>query len=137
MPRKPAPARSRPTADVETLLAELDHPLATEISQLRAMIRGADPRIAEGIKWNAPSFHTTEHFATFHLRARDAIQVVLHLGAKPRPDASIRGVIADPAALLEWRGADRAIVTFCSQADVESKRDAFVALVRQWIEFVE
>ena len=107
-----------------------------EILALRALILGADPRIAESVKWNAPSFHTSEHFATFHLRARSGVQVVLHLGAKPRPDAGVRAAIADEGALLQWRGPDRATATFRDQQDVTARGDAFVRIIRRWISFV-
>jgi hypothetical protein len=48
----------------------------------RQIILDADASIAEGIKWNAPSFYTSEYFATIQLRAKDGVQVILHLGAK-------------------------------------------------------
>ena len=121
---------------VERFLDRLEHPRLPEIRALRAIVLGVDPRIGEEVKWNAPSFRTSQHFATFHLRAGDAVQVVLHLGTKPRPNAAVREAIADPAALLECRAADRATVRFRDLADVEAKRDAFVDLVRQWITFL-
>ena len=122
--------------DVERFIASLGHPFEREILALRAVILAADSGIAESIKWNAPSFSTSEHFATFHLRGRDGVQVVLHLGVNPRPDAKVRASIVDDAALLQWRGPDRATVSFRDLHDVESKRDAFAGLVRQWITFV-
>ena len=121
---------------VAALLAGLAHPREPEVLALRAIILGADPRIGESVKWNAPSYHTTEHFATFHLRSKAGVQVVLHLGAKPRPGARVRDAVADPAGLLEWRGADRAIATFSDLADIEAKRATFTAVIRQWIEHV-
>lgn len=132
---------SRPTGEasagtVDALLAALEHPMKEEIARVRAVILGADPRITESVKWNAPSFATTEHFATFHLRAKEGVQVVLHLGARPRPSARVRDEIADPAGLLEWRAVDRATVTFRDRIDVEAKKAAFAALIRDWIEFV-
>ena len=75
-PRNPSP--SLMTSDVESFIASLEHPFKREILALRAVILAADDGIAESIKWNAPSFSTSEHFATFHLRARDGVQVVLH-----------------------------------------------------------
>lgn len=33
----------------------LDHPRKPEIAALRALIRGLDPALNEGVKWNAPS----------------------------------------------------------------------------------
>ena len=64
--------------DVEIFLAALDHPLKPEILALRQIILAADPSITEGIKWNVPSFRTSEYFATMHLRAKDGIHVILH-----------------------------------------------------------
>jgi hypothetical protein len=119
---------------VETFLAALDHPFDREILALREIILGADPRIAEGIKWNAPSFRTSEWFATFHLRAKDGVQLILHLGAKKRAAAV---AIPDPESLLQWLGADRASVKFRDLDDVEAKRAAFSAVIRQWIEHVQ
>jgi hypothetical protein len=120
--------------DVETFLAALEHPSKPVILAVRRIILGADPTIADGIKWNAPSFRTSEYFATFHLRAKDGVQVILHRGAKKRDDAA--GGIADPEALLEWLGSDRASVKFRDLKDVEAKRSALTDVIRQWIKFV-
>ena len=141
MPRtnRPAPrANATPSmsTDVAALLAGLEHPREPEILALRALILGAHPSIREGIKWNAPSYHTTEHFATFHLRGKTGVQIVLHLGAKARPDTRVRDAVNDPGGLLEWRSHDRALVSFRDLADIEEKRAAFTAILRQWLEHV-
>ena len=121
---------------VAALLAALDHPFKQEILALRKIILGADPSIAEAIKWNAPSFHTTEHFATFQLRSKDGAQLILHLGAKPR-DTAITGIaIDDPDSLLVWLAKDRALATFRDMNEVDSRRNAFGAIIRQWIRYV-
>lgn len=120
--------------DVEALLAALDHPYKPEILALRQVILGADPGIAEGVKWNAPSFRTAEHFATFHLRAKEGVQIILHLGVKKRESPDF--VIADPESLLEWLAEDRASVKFRDAQEIESKRAAFADLIRQWIQQV-
>lgn len=122
--------------EVDALLATLDHPQLDAIEALRRIILQADPRIGEAVKWNAPSFHTTEHFATFHLRAKTGLQLVLHLGAKARPDATVRATVADPHRLLQWKSADRATIALRDLAEVEAKCDALTHIVRQWIEEV-
>jgi hypothetical protein len=128
-----APARPAATPDdVDAFLASLEHPRKAEILALRRIILGADPRIVEGIKWNAPSFRTSEWFATFHLRAKAGVQLILHLGAK-KSDASPRQSIADPAALLEWLADDRGTVKFRDLDDIDAKRSAFAELIREWI----
>ncbi|HYR09262.1 MAG TPA: DUF1801 domain-containing protein [Longimicrobium sp.] len=130
--RKPG-AGGASTEEVEAFLDALDHPRKPEILALRRIILGADPAIAEGIKWNAPSFRTSEWFATFHLRAKAGVQVILHFGAKVRDKSVARAAIADPDALLAWLGEDRASATFRDLPDVEAKQSAFAAVIREWI----
>ncbi len=135
-PTKPAP---RPRVEEETvdgLLATLVHPRKAEIVALRAAILGAHASIAEGVKWNAPSFRTSEWFATIHMRSKVAAQVILHLGAKKTAESTTGFAIEDPRKLLQWLGKDRATITFESLADLEEKRAAFQRLLRDWITHV-
>jgi hypothetical protein len=129
-------ASSDPRTDpaVAAFLRELDHPMAAEVAQLRADILAASPSIHEGIKWNAPSFRTGDWFATFQLRGKPGVRIVLHLGARKRTGP--RPVIADPAGLLTWLGDDRAIVSFADAAEVAAQRAALTAIVRAWIAHV-
>lgn len=46
------------------------------------------------------------------------------------------GAIDDPAGLLEWLGDDRATVKFRDAADIAAKREAFAALLREWLRHV-
>ena len=121
-----------PTDDVDAFLARLDHPLKAEIEALRTIIRGVDPRIGEAVKWNAPSFHLGEHFATFKLHPATRIQIVLHTGAKVRPNAPAM-TIADPTGLLKWAAADRCVVTLADMQAVQAHRADVEAILRQWI----
>jgi hypothetical protein len=122
--------------DVAAFMLELDHPRAAEAEAVRQIILGADPRIKEAIKWNAPSFYTLDHFATFNLRAPDQLLVIFHTGAKPRAAAEAAVKIDDPAGLLEWLAKDRAAARFYTMKDVTTRRAALTALVRQWVEGV-
>ena len=90
MPTKP---------DVTTFIAQVDHPLKAEIAALRALILGADRRIQESIKWNAPSFAIGEHFATFKLHPRETLQIIFHTGAKKRTPSLTMSIVdsAGPA----------------------------------------
>lgn len=128
------PARSATGADeVDAFIAALEHPHKDAVIALRGIILAADPRIGEGIKWNAPSFRTTGDFATMHLRQKQGIGLILHFGAK-KPAIGAAGVdIADPHGLLEWLAKDRAIVVLRDRADVAAKSEALTALVHAWI----
>jgi hypothetical protein len=133
---KPTKRSASAPESVETFLASLDHPLKPEILALRQVILGADPRIAESIKWNAPSFYITEHFATMQLRAKDSVQVILHLGVKPRDTAQTGIAIDDPQALLKWLAKDRASASFRDLREIEAKRAALAQIIRQCVEYV-
>lgn len=124
--------KRKPPSDVVAFLGALQHPLMPEIIALRKIILGVDPRIGEEIKWNAPSFRTTEHFATMHLRAKGQLQLILHFSAKKR-EAAASG-IPDPDALLAWLGPDRASVKFTGMDELRAKRQALEQVIRHWIE---
>lgn len=136
-PKKPIHATKADTTEaVEAFLATLEHPRLDEIRALRGIVLGADPSIAEGIKWNAPSFRTGEYFATFHLRQKTGLAMILHLGAKTRDARLGAGAIEDPDGLLQWLGPDRAMVGFADAAAIQTRAKAFQALLRRWIAFV-
>lgn len=139
---KKAPAKTaakkvaaKKVPDVLTFLAALEHPHKAEIVLLREIILAADASVVDEIKWNAPSFRTSEFFATTNLRAKTGTSVILHFGAKKR-DIAPRSAIADPGRLLQWLADDRAMVSFASVADLESRRAEFSALIRSWIRFL-
>lgn len=119
--------------DVSRFIAQLEHPRKAEIEAIRAIILGADPRIQESIKWNAPSFSIAEHFATLKLRPTETVQIVFHTGAKRKPDSTAI-VIGDPSGLLKWAAPDRCVATFADMQDIEARRSWLVTIVKQWIE---
>jgi hypothetical protein len=117
---------------VDELMATLEHPQKAAIELLRTAITEADPSIVEGVKWNAPSFRVRDWFATINLRPTTVVRVVLHTGAKAvpgHPDVTVD----DPEGLLRWLGKDRAMLSFHDVAEVEAKRSACTAVVRQWV----
>lgn len=120
-------------AAVIAFLGDLEHPAKKGIKAVRQIILDASPEIREGIKWNAPSFRTTDWFATVNLRAKDQVQLVFHTGAKVKDTAATGLKIADPAGLLEWLAKDRCLVTLETEKDIQKKRAALQAITREWI----
>jgi hypothetical protein len=129
--RKTKAGVRRKTTDVECYMRELEHPCKREMQALRKIILGADPRITEEIKWNAPSFALGEHFLTFNGWAKDYVQLIFHHG--PKKATSKGKPIDDPDGLLEWLATDRASIRFDGMKEVNSKKAGFQAIVRQWI----
>lgn len=116
-------------------MAAMSHPLAAEIAAVRAIILGASKDIGEAIKWNAPSFRTTEFFATIHLRSTKEVQIVFHLGAKKRAEIPEIKVFAPPE-MLRWLAKDRCLVAMGKDAEVEARSKVLEKLVQAWITYV-
>lgn len=135
--KKPKPAVRNTAADttraVDDLMRALEHPLKKEIEAIRASVLAADPAIEEGVKWNAPSFRTTEYFATVNLREKKGIGIILHLGAKARDLPPGGLAVEDPERLLKWLARDRAMAVFEGMEDFRARQAAFERIVRQWI----
>jgi hypothetical protein len=103
---------------------------------LRSAILNSDPSITESVKWNSPSFKTTEYFATTNLRAKTGVGLVLHFGAKVRSVAVSGDAIDDPGGLLTWVAKDRATLVFGDAKEVKAAKPALQAILRQWIRHV-
>jgi hypothetical protein len=117
---------------VAAFLEALDHPLKKQIVVARKIILGVDPAIVEGVKWNAPSFRTTDYFATMHLRATDQLQMVFHRGAKARAAKAM--AIPDPGGLMKWLAPDRCLVSLGKGRVFTANRPALAAIVRAWVD---
>lgn len=131
---KPKPLTSADTtAAVDTFIAGLDHPHKAEIQALRELVLASGSDVAEGIKWNAPSYRTHEYFATTNLRVKGGVGVILHLGAKVR-DTQVQ--IDDPEKLLTWHGSNRASFEICSMDELRLKTPPLQAILAQWLPHV-
>jgi hypothetical protein len=135
-----APA-SAPHADgsVDAFMRTMDHPMKAEIKAARQLILAADPSISEGIKWNGPSFMSTDYFATLNNpnnpRTKDHVALLMHTGVKAK-GLDMKSTIADPEGLLKWIAKDRAMITFENAAEIKKKGKALQAIVKQWIKML-
>ena len=135
-PQSQADAKGRLDPAASALMHKGEHPLAPEIETVRKLILGVHPSIQEAVKWNSPSFRTTDFFATVNLRSKDRVQLVFHTGAKVKGTAKTGLAIADPAGLCEWLAKDRCLVTLGVGKELAQRGRAFAALVREWIKWV-
>jgi hypothetical protein len=124
-----------PSADVDAFMRNLEHPLKDVLEAVRRLILGADKKIVEGIKWNAPSFRVSEYFATTNI-SPSSIRVVLHLGAKVRNNGPHEMQIDDSAGILKWLAKDRCVATFSDLGSVKKRQAAFQSVIRQWITYL-
>lgn len=121
-----------PGNEVDAFLETLEHPLRDDVVRVRQLVLSALPDIGEAIKWNAPSFRTTEFFATFHLRSKDEVQLIFHTGARKKAKQKKVALSPRAEALVTWLDPDRALVTL-SPSRLAAQRLAFTTLVREWV----
>lgn len=118
---------------VDEFMRKLEHPMKREIEAVRAIVKDADGRITERIKWNAPSFcYAGDDRVTFKLYPPERIQLVFHRGAKVKDGEPFS--FTDDSGLLAWVASGRGLVTFENMEDVEAKAPALRELVRRWVQ---
>lgn len=104
-------------------------PCKAEIEAVRAIIMNADAKLAERIKWNAPSFYYLKDMAAFHLRSRSFVHLIFLF-----PDGMD---IDDSIGILEGRHVGRREIKFHGMADIEAKKPVFEKLVKDWVAYME
>ncbi|WP_052759748.1 DUF1801 domain-containing protein [Paenibacillus sp. DMB20] len=120
---------------VQDYMSRLEHPLKKEIEEVRTIIRNADGRLTEHIKWNAPSYCIDgEDRITFNLQGKGFFRLIFHRGAKVKESADKEPLFEDSTGLLEWVAGDRGIVKLKDMEDVNAKRDKLTQLITKWIE---
>ena len=123
-------SRAKKPSDAEQVAAYmtgLDHPLKAGIEAVRSVIKGADSRLNERIKWNAPSYYYKVDLRTFQIRPVDRIHLVFHHAA----------VVRIQSDLLEGDYKDRRMVYFRDIADLETKREEFVRVIKAYADLME
>ena len=119
---------------VDDFMERLEHPLKPAVSALRRVVLGADARLTEQVKWNAPSFCLDgDDRLTMKLHPPKNVQLVFHRGTKKQAPPADR-LIADERGLLKWAANDRAVATFASLEDVEARAADLAALIKRWLE---
>lgn len=116
-------------------LQKLEHPLKTEIEEVRKIILGTSDQISEHIKWNAPSYciHNQDRI-TFNLHGKEGFRLIFHCGSKVTEYADKGPLFEDDTKLLEWITGDRAVIKFTSASDVEDKRHNLIKIVTKWLD---
>ena len=113
----------------DSLMQASEHPLKQEIEELRIIIKNASSKIAERIKWNAPSYYYIKDMAAFNLHQEKFIQIIFifYNGT----------MINDSGDLLEGKWKDRREARFYSMEDIKNKKTKLEKVVREWIDLIE
>lgn len=119
---------------VDAFLDKLEHPLKDGILALRKTILGANSKITENIKWNAPSFcYEGDDRITFRIppHGKAEVQLIFHRGAKSKDSSDFKFV--DPSGLVKWAASDRGVVTFQKMTDISAQTPKLVTLIQAWL----
>ena len=103
------------------------YPLKEEIEILREVIKKADKKISERIKWNAPSYYYKEDIVTFGPDRKGRILLVFH-----HPS-----VVKIKSDLLEGDYKDRRLVYFNDAKDVQSKKKELAGIVKEIVQVID
>ena len=96
---------------------------ASSCSPSGEAILDADERVAETIKWKAPTFVYRGNIASFYPKTKTHASLMFHRGAE----------LDDPDGLLEGEGDVSRVARFVDADDLAAKADALQRLIRQWI----
>ena len=93
-------------------MKKLKHPLKSEMEAVREIIKNANSKISERIKWNAPSYYYKEDLVTFNGWARNEVHLVFH-----HPS-----VVKIKSPLLEGDYPTRRMAYFREMKDIKSNK---------------
>lgn len=112
-----------PIRAVDDYMSNLNYPLKAEVEALRTIIKNADSRLTERIKWNAPSYFIQDDLLTFNLHLTKQIRLVLHHPA----------IVKIQSGLLEGNYADRRLMYFSSMEEIEEKKTELERILKEYI----
>ena len=119
------------SADVDTLLEATAHPYIAVIDAIREELL-AVPGVLESIKWKAPNYALADDFATMNLRRPQAVQLILHTGAKPKPEHPEID-LGELPAFARRADRNRVVLTFVSATLSEDDRLTLRRMISGWI----
>ena len=126
-PAKSKPAKQSNSEEVTEFMSKLDYPLKAEVEALRIIIKSADSRLAERIKWNAPSYFSQADLLTFNLHVAKQIRLVFHHAA----------IVKIQSELLEGNYADRRLMYFSSMEEIISKKVELERILKAYINLAD
>ena len=112
---------------VKDYMDKLEHPLKAEIEAVRTIIQNASSKIAERIKWNAPSYYYKEDLVTFNLRATKHVHLVFHHAA----------IVDIRSNLLEGDYKDRRMMYLGNMPEVQANAKALTTIIIELVQAID
>lgn len=111
-----------PNPDVDRWMAAYQNPQKDLVQSIREAILAADPRVAECIKWQAPTFTYKGNIASFFPKAKAHASLMFHKGA----------TIPGDFPSLEGEGSEARTLKFRDAQDLAAKRLELEQIIRAW-----
>jgi len=120
---------------VQDFLTDLTPERRAQVQTLCTIIKTEAPELTEHIKWNSPSYvYDDEDRITFNTHLADKIIVVIHMGAKRKENKKGLPILNDESGLITWSSDIRGAISFRNAEDIEAKKEAFVSIIKHWLE---
>lgn len=121
---------------VDEFLAAQDPARREQVEGLRDLVREADPRLVEIVKWNSPNYTIDgADRLTVNAAGRGPVRLILHLGtARAEHAGAPSSFDGDPSGLLRWHSDIRGSLA-APPAEDSAARAAVVDVVRAWLAF--
>lgn len=110
------------TAEVDEFMRQLDHPLQAEIEAVRDIIK-ANRKIAERVKWNAPSFFYVDDLATIHVKAKQHVHLIFHHPA----------IVKIKSLFLEGDYKDRRMMYFENMKEIKDRKKELTRIIKELV----
>ena len=107
---------------VDAWFARYDNPMKDVVLRVREIVLGADPRIEECIKWQAPTFTFEGNLASFFPKSKQHASLMFHVGAR----------IPGKHPRLEGTSGTGRVMKIRSVAEADGARRDIEAVVRAW-----
>lgn len=126
---KAASKNKKPAAggDVDEYMKRLKHPFKKEMESVRKIIKGANKKISERVKWNAPSYYSSADLVTFNHRNEKVVHLVFHHPA----------IVKIKSALLEGDYKDRRMAYLKNMKEVNSNKKELTRIINELVRLAD
>lgn len=113
------------TSEVDAFMQLLNHPLKAEIEAIRAIIK-SNRKIAERVKWNAPSFFYVDDLATIHVKAKQHVHLIFHHPA----------IVKVKSIYLEGDYKDRRMMYFENMDEIKARKKELTRIIKELVDLM-
>lgn len=111
-----------PNREVDAWFDRYENPMKDVVLRMREIILGADPRVEECIKWQAPTFTFLGNIASFYPKSKQHASLMFHQGA----------LIPGRHPRLEGSGDTSRVLKIGSVAEANAAKAELQAIVHAW-----